>query len=153
MKPNATRLTRLTRLFIPSVGPLVTWATCQAAISARQRIRVRPSDGLRWGSRGLGGRRRGGDPLEGQVGIVVGIQLPNGFFGVPHGGHVPVRVAGSQQSHQLLFAVFGEAFFGLGQQPPAAIQAGRSCGRDGPAFRSGLAAGTRRAWSWRRATT
>ena len=41
--PNATRLTRLIRLLIASVGPLVTWAWCQATIWLRQRTIVRPS--------------------------------------------------------------------------------------------------------------
>jgi hypothetical protein len=35
--PNATRLTRFTRLLTASVGPLLTWERCQATIWRRHR--------------------------------------------------------------------------------------------------------------------
>jgi hypothetical protein len=41
---KAARLTRLIKLLTASVGPLLTWAWCQAAISNFQRTSVRPRE-------------------------------------------------------------------------------------------------------------
>jgi hypothetical protein len=62
------------------------------------------------------------DPLEGQRRVGVGIELADGFFGFPHGGHVAAGVTGTQQTHELVFARLAQSFFGLGEKAPAPIE-------------------------------
>jgi hypothetical protein len=41
-----------------------------------------------------------GHPLEGQVGIAVGLEIADGLLRLPYGGHVTVGVTGTQESRQ-----------------------------------------------------
>src|ERR1035437_4378002 len=61
-------------------------------------------------------------PFDVEVGILVRVQLSNCFLRVPHGRHVPLGVSGAQQAEQLLPAVVGETFVGLGEEPPASVE-------------------------------
>ena len=63
-----------------------------------------------------------GHPLEGELGIGVLVELPDGFLGFPAGGHITVRIAGPEQACQLLVTLLVEALLGLGQQAPTAVE-------------------------------
>lgn len=71
------------RWFIASVGRLLKCALCQAMISSFQRANVRPSEWTSVGQ-GLVGHVDDEllDPLGGEVGVRVCIELADGFFGV-----------------------------------------------------------------------
>jgi hypothetical protein len=52
----------------------------------------------------------------------VGVELADGFFGFPHGGHVTAGVTGTQEAEELLFARFAQSLFGLGEKATAPIE-------------------------------
>ena len=84
MKPKAARFTRLIKLLTASVGPLVTWAWCQAAIWCFQRMQgASERAGLDRIVRVLEVVAELGHPLEGEVGIGVGVELADGLLGLP----------------------------------------------------------------------
>jgi hypothetical protein len=63
-----------------------------------------------------------GDPLKGNVGITVGIELPNRLFGLPHGSHIAFRIAGTEQAEEFLPPTVIQSLLRLGQQAPTVVE-------------------------------
>ena len=42
------------------------------------------------------------DPPQGKIGIAVGVKLPDCFFRLPTGGHVPIGITGTQPAELLV---------------------------------------------------
>ena len=101
-----------------SVGPFVTWERCQATIWSRQRPMVRPSRRTSSGISVVGEVADDlVDPLDGELVVGVVVDLADDLFGVPGEPHLPLRVAGGEQSEQLVVAVDAEPFAGHHQPP------------------------------------
>ena len=54
--------------------------------------------------------------------VAVCVELPDGLFGMPGGGHFSVGVSGPQQANELLATGVFEPFLGLGEQAPDPIE-------------------------------
>jgi hypothetical protein len=55
--------------------------------------------------------------------VAVCVELPDGLFGMPGGGHLSAWMSGSQEAEEPRVGVF-EAFVGLGEQAPDPIESG-----------------------------
>jgi len=88
-----------------------------------------------------------GHPLECEIGIAVGVELSNRFFGLPHGGHIAVGITGTQQADELLPSTVVQPLLRLGQKAPAAVEGVRLVATMSEvSFCTGV--GTRPVWSW-----
>ena len=58
------------------------------------------------------------DELEGELGVVVGIELSDGFLSVEGGRHLTSRVTGLEQAGALHPSLLAQALVGDGHEPP-----------------------------------
>src|SRR3990172_3525320 len=110
---------RLIRLLAASVGPLVTWAWCQATIWSRHRRRVRPKERTSGGQESSPRSwpsRVTNSSAKSEFGVVV--DAPDDFFGMPGHLHLTVGVTSSEQPEEAGAAGHGEPFVCSGEQPP-----------------------------------
>jgi hypothetical protein len=121
-EPEPDPLMRFTRLFAASVGPLLTFAWCQASSWPRQRAQ-RPPEGADLGWHRLIGCV-GSEGVEEPFRLFggLGVEAAEGLLGVPAHPHLTPWVAGLEEPEQLLVALLVETFMALGQQTPTLVE-------------------------------